>query len=232
MEDGAQNQARDRGGLHGRASLGEEIYEVMLTQLITLKIPPGERLSIDALVREFGVSQTPIRAALIRLEAEGLVVRKHNSGYSAASIPNGHRFGEIYDFRLILEPAAAAKATGRLTPAQQAELIDTSAEMNRLVGDGSEVTYGRFAVLDARFHQLIAQACGNQLVIEALDRLYAHMHLFRLRFHSTVTEEAVVEHKLVVDAMLAGHEAAAAAAMRRHIESSRQRMEPFYRTLA
>lgn len=214
-----------------RSSLGEEVYDAMLTQLITLKIPPGEKLSIDSLVRDFGVSQTPIRAALIRLEAEGLVTRKHNSGYSATSIPSGERFRDIYDFRMLLEPSAAAMATKKLTAAQRTELVQTSEELTKLLSDTSQATYGKFAVLDARFHEIIAEACGNELIIEALGRLYTHMHLFRLRYHSTVTEEAVKEHAAIVKAMFDGNDAEASEAMRSHIESSRQRMEPYYKFL-
>ncbi len=95
-------------------SVGRDVYEALLTQLIELKIAPGERIAVDALVRDFGVSQTPIRAALIRLEAEGLVVRKYNSGYSAAPIPSRQRFQDIYELRLLVEPAAAALATERM----------------------------------------------------------------------------------------------------------------------
>jgi DNA-binding GntR family transcriptional regulator len=66
-----------------QGSIGDRVYEALLSQMISLKIAPGSRISIDALAREFGVSQTPIRAALIRLEAVGLVEKTHNVGYSA-----------------------------------------------------------------------------------------------------------------------------------------------------
>jgi len=217
--------------LPGRQSLGEDIYEALLTQLIALKIPPGEKLSIDALVRDFGVSQTPIRAALIRLEAEGLVVRKHNVGYSAAPIPSGERFRDIYDFRLLLEPAAAAMATERIKPGQRTALVELSQEMEATMNVESVATYGRFAVLDARFHEMIAEACGNELIIESLGRLYTHMHLFRLRYHTTVTGDAIKEHASILAAIQAGDAVAAAGAMRAHILASRERMEPYYRFL-
>ena len=73
----------------------------MLARLISLKIPPGARISIDKLARELGASQTPIRAALIRLEAEGLIVKTHLIGYSATAIPSAQRFGEIFQVRSI-----------------------------------------------------------------------------------------------------------------------------------
>lgn len=219
------------GPLPERPSLGEEIYDILLSQLISLKIPPGEKLSIDALARDLRVSQTPIRSALIRLEAEGLVMRKHNAGYSAAPIPSGDRFRQLYDFRLLLEPAATAMATRNMDATQRAALAETGLEMAESIGEDSEAGYGRFAILDARFHDMITESCGNELIIDALGRLHVHMHLFRLRYHSTVTEQAVKEHSAILEKMEAGDADGAAAAMRTHIECSQARMEPFYKFL-
>lgn len=216
-------------GLPARTSVGEDVYEALLTQLITLKIAPGDRISVDALVRELGVSQTPIRAALIRLETEGVVLRKHNAGFSAAPIPSGKRFNNLYEFRMLVEPAATAMATERMTESEAAELTQAGREMEDCLTDKSNAGYGRFAILDARFHEIISQSCGNDMVGEALGRLYTHMQLFRLRQHTVVTEEAVKEHSRVLTAMTARDAEGAAAAMRDHIARSRARMEPFYR---
>jgi DNA-binding GntR family transcriptional regulator len=219
----------DKPSLPSRTSVGEDVYEALLTQLITLRIAPGDRIAVDALVRDFGVSQTPIRAALIRLEAEGLVVRKYNSGYNAAPIPSSERFQDIYEFRLLVEPAAAALATERMTDAARAEIRETGLAMEACLTDASAASYGRFAILDARFHESLAEASGNEIIFEALGRLYTHMHLFRLRNHETVTEEAVKEHARILAAVRSGDADAAAEAMRDHITLSRARMEPFYR---
>ena len=90
--------------------LGEEVYNALYSQLMSHKIPPGGRIAVDSLVRELGVSQTPIREALSRLEAQGLVIKTHLIGYSAADRLNSVRFEQLYEVRLLLEPAMAAKA--------------------------------------------------------------------------------------------------------------------------
>src|SRR5688500_16337821 len=109
--------ATDPGGpaIHRAASLAEEVYEAIFAQLMALKIPPGARITVDALVREFNVAQTPIREALGRLEGEGLVVKTHLVGYSAAPQITRRRFDELYDFRLLLEPEAARRAAVRIS---------------------------------------------------------------------------------------------------------------------
>lgn len=209
-------------------SMGERVYETLLSQLISLKIAPGSRISVDALVRELNVSQTPIRAALIRLESEGLVVKTHNVGYSAAPMPSRQRFGEIYDLRELLEPYMAARAATRLTSEQHDELTVLAARMTNRVGDDANLAYGKFAVQDADFHSWIAKHGDNELAAETLSRAHAHTHLFRLRFHSQVTEEAVEEHADIVASLLARDAAHAAKAMSNHIRRSRERMAPYF----
>jgi DNA-binding GntR family transcriptional regulator len=214
-----------------RHSIGDDVYEALVSDLISLRIPPGERLSVDALARDFGVSQTPVRAALIRLESEGLVVKKFNSGYSAAPMPSGARFHDVYTVRMLLEPEAAFLATKKIDKASAQQLRALCEGMTSLAAEDTEANYGRFALLDGQFHSSIAQLSNNQVIVEILDRLYAHMNLFRLRYHSTVAEEAVKEHLLVLEAMERGDAEAARSAMAEHIRASRNRMEPFYRII-
>lgn len=211
-----------------RQSLGDQVYEALLSRLISLKLPPGARISIDALARELNVSQTPIRAALIRLEAEGLVAKTHNIGFSAAPMPTRQRFEEIYDLRLLLEPYMAGRAARQMTPAQKESLLGIERQMTSLDCDDAKVAYGRFAVADAEFHAWIAEYGDNALAAETLARLHSHMHLFRLRFHSQVTEEAISEHQAILNALLNGNSDGASAAMQAHILRSRERLAPFF----
>jgi DNA-binding GntR family transcriptional regulator len=83
--------------------LGTEIYDLLFGQLMSLRLPPGSRITVDNLARELGVSQTPIREALGRLEMEGLVIKTHLVGYSAAPQLNRQQFEELYELRLLLE---------------------------------------------------------------------------------------------------------------------------------
>ncbi len=97
---GSQTGVRAINRHHG---LAEEAYEAIFAQLMALRIAPGSRITVDNLAREFSVSQTPIREALGRLEGEGLVIKTHLIGYSAAPQITRRRFDELYDLRLLLE---------------------------------------------------------------------------------------------------------------------------------
>ena len=203
--------------------LGEEVYNAIYAQLMSREIAPGGRISVDRLVRELGVSQTPIREALSRLEAEGLVVKTHLIGYSAANQMDRSRLEQLYELRLLLEPHAAARAALNMTDEARANLSRLASEME--AGDDENVSeaYGRFAQLDGQFHDLIAHAGGNELVQEMLARLHTHVHLFRLFYHARVTSDAISEHRNIIAALNARDAEAARQAMHVHIERSQVR---------
>src|SRR5690348_10241166 len=94
--------------------LADDVYGAIFNKLMGLEIAPGARISVDGLVRQLGVSHTPIREALGRLEGEGLVVKTHLFGYSAAPQITRRRFDELYELRLLLEPDAARRAAHRI----------------------------------------------------------------------------------------------------------------------
>lgn len=120
----------------GRAGgrLADEVYDTLLGQLMSLRIEPGSRVTIDVLARELGVSQTPIRDALNRMEAEGLVVRVPHAGYRIPPQITRHRFEDMLEVRLLLEPAAARRSAERASSEQVAGLRRMLEEMAELEG--------------------------------------------------------------------------------------------------
>lgn len=202
--------------------LGEEVYNAIYGQLMSLKIPPGGRISIDSLARELGVSQTPIREALSRLEEQGLVVKAHLIGYSAANQLDATRFDQLYELRLMLEPVAAGKAALNMSERARQTLASMAEDMKSQAGT-SRAAYGRFAQRDQEFHDMIAAGSGNDLIQECLSRLHIHVHLFRLFHHSHAAQAAVDEHDGIVAAILNRDADAATNAMRTHIERSQSR---------
>lgn len=213
------------GLLQRPARLGDEVYGRIFSQIMSLDIPPGARISVDALARELGVSQTPIREALGRLEGEGLVTKTHLIGYRAAPQLGVQQFNDLYDLRLLLEPYAAANAAVRMRAEDVAQLQALAAQMDGAGEQGRLDEYARFARFDMEFHDQIAVSSGNGLVAEALSRLHTHVHLFRLVFHEQAIATAIREHAEVLET-IGRHDADAAAdAMRRHIENSRARFQ-------
>lgn len=215
-------------GIQRAPSLADEVYEAIVARLMALKIAPGARITVDNLVRELNVSQTPIREALGRLEGEGLVAKTHLVGYSAAPQITRRRFNELYELRLLLEPDAAAKAAAAMTDGALHALAEAAGVMSRGGGIDERVRYSQFARQDAIFHDEILQVAGNELIRETLAHQHTHFHIFRLMFHSRVTEEALDEHSALLAAFAAHDPEMARQAMRVHIERSRDRLLPAF----
>jgi len=212
------------------AGLAEDVYEAIFARLMALRIAPGERITVDALAKEFAVSQTPIREALGRLEGEGLVLRTHFVGYRAAPQITRSRFDELYELRLLLEPDAAAKSAAHFAgnARELSALRDLAQKMAPMSSKQDRRHYATFARQDALFHDAILASAGNGLVRETLARLHAHFHIFRLMFHARVTAEALDEHAALLSSLASGDAEGAASAMRRHIERSRDRLLPAF----
>ncbi len=204
--------------------LADEVYDVIFNKLMLLEISPGSRITVDNLVRELGVSHTPIREALGRLEGEGLVEKAHFVGYSAAPQISRKRFDELYELRLLLEPYAARHAAMNMDDAALARLKEIAASMSALGSNNQRMHYSSFARLDAVFHDEMMAIAGNQLVRDTLSHLHTHFHIFRLMFQARVTEEALNEHVAILRAFEQKSGTAAEVAMRDHIARSRERL--------
>lgn len=212
------------GSRAGRTPIGEEVYDVLLSRILSAEMEPGGRITIDAIARELGVSQTPIREALHRLDAEGIVVRTHLAGYRVAPMMTSELFEDLVELRLLLEPAATRRAAERATDGDLSELRALADSMRpEELADAGSRGYALFSQRDAEFHDRIA-ACGrNSFIRESLARLHTHVHLFRLSNQASVTVDAIEEHAEIVAAIGRRDPDAAAYAMRSHIEASARR---------
>ncbi|WP_319518590.1 GntR family transcriptional regulator [uncultured Martelella sp.] len=210
------------GRLRRRQGLSDEVYEALYGMIMKLEIAPGARISVDALARDLGVSQTPLREALSRLEVQGLVVKTHLVGYSAAPQLDEKRLRQLYDLRLLLEPHVAAEAAQNMSPDDVERLVELDVEMRTGTAEDLQ-SYAEFAELDGRFHDLIARGSGNDVIHETLTRLHIHVHLFRSSFQATATDHANLEHEGILAAIQARDSSAAHAAMSEHILRSRDR---------
>jgi DNA-binding GntR family transcriptional regulator len=204
----------------------DEVFDIIRADIMSLKIPPDTRIPIGKLVKDLGVSQTPIREALSMLEALGLVTKKQFAGYCTAPKLNRKQFEELYEIRLLLEPYAAKCAAERMDDEDIAHICELAKRMEPGQSE-NRASYDKFADDDSELHAKIAYGSKNRLIEESLSRLHTHLHIFRLRFHSEVTTEAFAEHARLVEALRRRSPGEAEAAMRNHIEKSYARLVPF-----
>jgi DNA-binding GntR family transcriptional regulator len=195
-------------------SLKERAYKTIKQNIISCKFPPGSLLNEKDLVAEIGVSRTPIREALNRLEQEKLVTIVPQRGSFVTEI-TPQIIKDVYQVREMLEPCLVS----RVTPLVTAEDLKGFRErFSRLVhGD-----YEAAMAVDDDFHNFIVKASGNDYLINLMENLYVQNERIRAimirmpqRLGATVDE-----HQAVIEAMLAGDGVRAGEAMRSHIISA------------
>ncbi|WP_345073206.1 GntR family transcriptional regulator [Phytohabitans flavus] len=211
-----------------RLTLTEDVYDSVQALIMDHAVAPGARINIDALARQLEVSPTPVREALARLEADGLVRKRPLAGYTAAPLLTREEFEELVEMRLILEPPAASR-TASVAAAPDVDRLRTEADLPYPQPDTEGYAgIAAFTAQDARFHNLLAELSGNRMLHEAVVRLRPHLHLFRLHFPPAHYGISAREHHRVVDAIAARDPDGAATAMRAHITAARERHLPYF----
>ena len=205
-----------------RSTLGDDVYDTLRAAVMEHTLAPGDRVNIDALARELEVSPTPVREALARLESEGLVRKRPLAGYTVSPLLTLDEFHDMFDMRLLLECAAARWAAERATDAEREALVIEAARTVE-AGDDEHAWHAAFTALDARLHDLVAQASASPLLREAITRLHPHLHLHRRYFPYSQTAVTNEEHRALAAAISDHDPDAADTAMRLHLTRARER---------
>jgi len=182
------------------ASLTEKAYQTLVHKIVTLDLAPGAVLSEGRLLNELKIGRTPIREAVQRLIAEGLVTHLHHRGMLVAEI-RAADVQQIYEFRALIEGYAARLAAARMTPPELEELRHIHADMDRSASDTDTET---FIALDRRFHELLARGARNHYVESVLLNLYnLHLRLWYYLFKQQGgLRETVHEHQELIEALV------------------------------
>ena len=206
-----------------KTSLAEQAYQHIRGLVLDGAVEPGQSIGIDTIAGTLGVSQTPIREALARLEGDRLVVRLRNGRYAAAPAMSLGDYAHLFQARLLLEPAAAGLAAQNCTGQTIAALEQSIKRMNSAGRGSRSQLFVNFVDADALFHRTIAADCGNIFITAALAQLQANQRIGPFyRSRGVIDADTVIrEHTAICAAISAGKTAAAEAAMRHHIERAR-----------
>ena len=196
----------------GDRSLTDAVVEAVRVGVQQRELVPDEVYSVYQLADLLGVSRSPVREAMLRLAELGLVEISRNRGFRVV-LPTAHDVEEIFEIRLALEPAAAARAADRGCP----DLDDHLTTMAAAAARGDEPA---FWAADRALHRAVLVAAGNRRAAAVVEQLRATTAL--LGPPTTATGRSLteihVEHEPIVVAVLAGDATAAEAAMRHHLE--------------
>ncbi|WP_270727954.1 GntR family transcriptional regulator [Shimia sp. Alg240-R146] len=193
----------------------KDAYSLILEAIDVGEYKPGDRLVESDLADRFGVSRTPIREALQRLETQSLLARDGRS--LIVSSLDHNQMAELYVVRTELEGLAAKLAARHATKEEVRVLQDMVAADQRLVNDPSAL-----ARSNRRFHKQIHLASHNRYLVQQLDLVHRSMALMATTSIAAEGrgEDTVVEHQAIVDAIAARDEDGANEALRRHISTA------------
>lgn len=193
----------------------KDAYALMLDAIDLGVFRPGDRLVESDLADRFGVSRTPVREALQRLETQGVVTRDGRS-LVVASLDHD-QLGELYVVRAELEGLAARLAAQHAAPEEVRLMRDMARSDRALIGDPD-----RLARANKRFHRQIHLASHNRYLIQQLEMVHRSMVLMSTTSLAAEGRGAVAldEHDAIVRAIEARDGAAAESAIRNHISGA------------
>ncbi len=200
----------------------KQVAQSLRAEILAGVFPSGTRLGEADLAGRLSVSRTPVREALARLAAEGLVEIQPNRGARVVTRTPAE-LHEIFELRLRLEPYAVREAVPALSPEQLDELDDLAAAMLRA---GRQARLESLVDLNRRFHGLFIEAAGSRPLADAL-RGVTHAAVVHQNFHDYSADalmRSLHHHVEMVAAARAGDGDWAEAIMRAHLHNARATM--------
>jgi DNA-binding GntR family transcriptional regulator len=194
------------------SNLTDRAYAVVRRLILQRELSGGEVLVEGRLAERLQMSRTPLREALLRLEGEGLLVRANARSYAVRRITASHYF-QCLQVRERLESQAVSLAMGRV-PAADVKAL----RKNILMLDSSQQGSSHWQA-DDEIHALFARASGNTMLAETIAHLRVLCRLFEVVDPFNRIEDDRAEHLAILDAYLAGKEAAAEEAVVAHLRN-------------
>ncbi len=197
--------------------LRDVVFNTLRKAILRGELKPGERLMEIQLANKLGVSRTPIREAIRKLELEGLVLMIPRKGAEVAQITEKN-MQDVLEVRKALEELSVQLACERITP-EQVEEMKLAAEEFRKVLKSGDVT--KIAEADVKFHDVIFAATNNQRLVTLLNNLREQMYRFRVEYlkQKECYPQLLEEHDKLIALISGGNVEEACEIMGRHIDN-------------
>lgn len=206
--------------LEGYQPLRDMVFDVLMSAIMQGQLSPGERLLEVRLADEMGVSRTPVREAIRRLELEGFVVMVPRKGAYVAGL-SINDVEEVYEIRTVLETLAVRLAAQRMQPADYAQLDELAEKMCATWQEGN---VDNWVSLDASFHELLYKFSRNERLVSMMSNIMEQLSRYRIisLANVEVRHNSLSEHQDLIEALKRHDSEAAAAAVEKHIENTKQ----------
>lgn len=183
-------------------TIADKVYAILRQDIVAGRFRPGERILEKALASRFGISRTPFREALIRLEIEGVVVCTSRRSYNVRTL-SVTDVREIYDTLGILEGAAAQAAAARLTEEDLGELRQFNKHMATAAAKADLPAFGQW---NRRFHDVFLLRTANRTLRDTCDLVRGPLYTFPVQRRSLADwlRKSVTEHRVIIKLAAAG----------------------------
>lgn len=201
---GGADRAPEHGAEPVRNAMSDRVYALLRSQIIDLDLQPGARLRIERLSAQFDVSPSPVREALSRLSAEGLVTAEPYRGFRVSDLLDRTELAQLLRARCVIEDTAARQAALLRDAAALERLREYVDHMDHLIVQ-RDFDVKAFNATDAAFHRLIVETSGNPFLLVAFDSLHSHVQIARHFQGRSVAdaERSNGEHRGLLDALAA-----------------------------
>ena len=197
--------------------LRDVVFNTLRQAILKGELAPGERLMEIQLAERLGVSRTPIREAIRKLELEGLVLMIPRKGAEVAKISE-QNLRDVLEVRRSLEELAIDLACQRMEPEELSELKKTQEEFAAAISEGDAM---RIAQTDERYHDIIYNSTKNQKLVQILNNLREQMYRFRVEYlkQKECYPQLLEEHDKLIALISGGEVEEACELMGRHIDN-------------
>ena len=197
--------------------LRDVVFNTLRQAILRGELKPGERLMEIQLANKLGVSRTPIREAIRKLELEGLVLMIPRKGAEVAEITE-KSLKDVLEIRRALEDLAVRLACEKITKEDLKELKKAGDEFKKVL-KSQDIT--EVAEADVRFHDVIYMATDNPKLIQLLNNFREQMYRFRVEYlkKDEVRPQLLAEHDEIIKYITEGNKEEASRVVTRHIEN-------------
>ena len=200
--------------------LRDVVFNTLRRAILKGELKPGERLMEITLADQLGVSRTPIREAIRKLELEGLVVMAPRKGAKVASITE-RDLNDVLEVRKGMEVLAISLACKRITGEELEKLETIEQSFQKLIESGNLT---ELAEMDVKFHDTIYQATNNQRLVQLLNNLREQMYRYRMEYLKDIAVRRTLaeEHKAICRALRERDEQQAEEYVSIHIDNQQK----------
>jgi DNA-binding GntR family transcriptional regulator len=206
--------------------LKDVVYDFLLKDIITMKQPPGQKISEAQIANELGISRSPVKMAIDKLIEERLIIKYENKVLRVAPVDPGD-YLKIRQARTAIEGSSGFLAAKNITPQELIELKKLTDEYKLIIADP---TLKNFEIIDHKYHTVIVNASHNPYLIEMYNciqnRILRYRYFIRHRFgekslHAVLQNDPKI-HYAIFSAIKDGYSASAKSELELHIDGMRE----------